>query len=96
MTKTQKYSMSGRHHTFKTRNQMSKNSPKYWLGKKKKPLTDEQKKRQAKSISLSLRGRPIKFDILRKLRRSEASAKREGLGFIPLNTPFRGCVRAIT
>jgi hypothetical protein len=87
------HSMRGKKHSFKTRMQMSENSPKYWLGKKKKPLTDKQKKRQADSISLSLKGIPIKFDILRKLRRSEASAKNEGLGFIPLNTPFRGCVR---
>ncbi len=87
------HSMQGRHHSFETRMQMSENSPKYWLGKKGKHLSDEQRKRQAESISLSLRGNPKKFDVLAKLRRCEASAKREGLGFIPLNTPFRGCVR---
>ena len=88
------HSMRGKKHSFKTRIQMSKNSPKYWLGKKgKNRLSPEQKRKQAESISLSLRGKPKKFDVLAKLRRCEAPAKREGLGFIPLNTPFRGCVR---
>lgn len=84
----------GKQRSFETRMKMSESSPKYWLGKKnKKSLSEEQKKRQAESISKSLRGEPIKFDVLRKLKRCEASARREGLGFIPLNTPFRGCVR---